>query len=165
MILSGQSIITRGPIVDPQPRTEVVVNGQRYTHGLGPAGYDLRLDGIAGERLWTGDVSDALEFWLHPDQFILASTVEEFAMPDDLLGVVHDKSSWARRGLAAQNTVIEPGWRGFLTLELTNHGQEPLLLTHGVGICQVIFHVLDQPAAEPYRGKYQDQRRGPQVAI
>ena len=159
MILSGQSIITRGPIVDPQPRTEVVVNGQRYTFGVGPAGYDLRLDMVDGPN-----ISGITGYLLMPGEFVLASTVEEFAMPDDLLGVVHDKSSWARRGLAAQNTVIEPGWRGFLTLELTNHGREPLLLTHGVGICQVIFHVLDQPAAEPYNGKYQDQAAGPQVA-
>jgi dCTP deaminase len=101
---------------------------------------------------------------LAPGEFVLASTAEMFCMPDDVLGVVHDKSSWARRGLAAQNTVIEPGWRGFLTLELTNHGKEPLWLERGVGIVQVIFHLLDEPAAHPYRGKYQDQAAGPQVA-
>lgn len=165
MILSGQSIIARGPIVDPQPRTEVVVNGQRYTFGVGPAGYDLRLDMVSGQPSSKGIAVGIPEYWLAPGEFVLASTLEEFNMPEDLLGVVHDKSSWARRGLAAQNTVIEPGWRGFLTLELTNHGREPLLLSHGVGIVQVIFHVLDQPAAEPYRGKYQDQQRGPQSAI
>lgn len=166
MILSGQSILLRGPIVNPQPRTEVGVAGvNRTTYGVGPAGYDLRLDGISHERDdWDGTVETALTFWLQPGQFVLASAMEEFRMPDDLLGVVHDKSTWARRGLAVQNTVIEPGWRGFLTLELTNHGKEPLFLEHGVGICQVIFHVLDQPAAEPYNGKYQDQEAGPQVA-
>lgn len=101
---------------------------------------------------------------LKPGEFALASAVEEFQMPDDLLGVVHDKSSWARRGLTLQNTVIEPGWRGFLTLELTNHGKDLLWLHRGVGICQVIFHVLDEPTYHPYNGKYQDQQAGPQEA-
>lgn len=161
MILSGQSILLRGPIVNPQPRTEVGVAGvNRTTFGLGPAGYDLRLDTVSRD----GEVEDTRGAWLQPGEFALASTLEEFRMPADVLGVVHDKSTWARRGLAAQNTVIEPGWRGFLTLELTNHGREPLWLEHGVGIVQVIFHLLDQPAAEPYNGKYQDQEAGPQVA-
>ncbi len=162
MILSGQSIIRRGIILDPQPRTEVGVAGvNRTTFGVGPAGYDLRLDTVSRD----GTVETALGAWLKPGEFVLASTLEGFRMPDDLLGVVHDKSSWARRGLAAQNTVIEPGWRGFLTLELTNHGKEPLFLEHGVGIVQVIFHLLDEPSQFSYNGKYQDQKRGPQIAL
>ena len=46
-------------------------------------------------------------------------------MPSDVLGQVCDKSTWARRGVAVQNTIIEPGWRGYLTVELTNHSGEP----------------------------------------
>ena len=42
---------------------------------------------------------------LRPGGFTLASTLEEFDMPADLLGIVHDKWTWARRGLAPQNTV------------------------------------------------------------
>jgi dCTP deaminase len=150
----------RRPVVNPQPRTEVEADGQRFTYGCSPAGYDLRLDRVKGayqlgENLWR----------LDPGQFVLASTMEEFQMPDDLLGVVHDKSSWARRGLACQNTVIEPGWRGWLTLELNNHSTEPLRLRQGTGICQVIFHVLDEPTLHPYFGKYQDQKPGPQEAL
>jgi dCTP deaminase len=161
MILSGQSILLRGPIVNPQPRTEVGVAGvNRTTFGLGPAGYDLRLDTVSRD----GAAEGTRGAWLQPGEFALASTLEEFRMPADVLGVVHDKSTWARRGLAAQNTVIEPGWRGFLTLELTNHGREPLWLEHGVGIVQVIFHLLDQPTDFSYNGKYQDQEAGPQVA-
>ena len=34
------------------------------------------------------------------------------------MGIVHDKSTWARRGLVVQNTVIEPGWHGYLTIEV-----------------------------------------------
>lgn len=166
MILSGQSILRRGIILNPQPRTEVGVVGVNLTSfGIGPAGYDLRLDAISWEiGDGTGTIKTCVKAWLQPNEFVLASTLEEFRMPDDVLGVVHDKSSWARRGLAAQNTVIEPGWRGFLTLELTNHGKEPICLEQGVGIVQVVFHLLDEPAAQPYNGKYQDQEAGPQVA-
>lgn len=85
-------------------------------------------------------------------------------MPTDVIGVVHDKSSWARRGLAVQNTVIEPGWRGFLTLELTNHGTRKLHIPKGCPIAQIVFHRLDEPAARPYDGRYQDQPPGPQPA-
>jgi dCTP deaminase len=63
---------------------------------------------------------------ISPGQFMLAATIERFQMPDDLMGIVHDKSTWARRGLVVQNTVIAPGWHGYLTLELTNHGLDAL---------------------------------------
>jgi hypothetical protein len=81
-----------------------------------------------------------------------------------VVGVVHDKSSLARRGIAVQNTVLEPGWRGFLTLEITNHGPEPIMLKSGCAVAQVVFTFLDEPTERPYRGKYQDQEAGPQAA-
>lgn len=119
------------------------------TYGLGPAGYDVRVQE---------------EVILNPGDFSLASTVEKFWMPLNMLGVVHDKSTWARMGLCVQNTVIEPGWRGFLTLELTNHSKQPILIHRGMPICQVIFHILDEPTDTPYSGKYQNQEAGPQPA-
>lgn len=123
------------------------------TFGVGPAGYDVRVefdeDGLAYEMV------------LNPGQFMLASTIERFTMPTNLLGIVHDKSTWARMGLAVQNTVIEPGWCGWLTLELTNHGTEPLIIKRGDPIAQIVFHYLDSPASVAYDGKYQNQKRGP----
>ena len=97
--------------------------------------------------------------------FTLASTLEHFAMPNDVLGHGADKSTWARRGLAAQNTIIEPGWRGFLTLELTNHGAEVISIKAGTPIAQIIFHRLEASAERPYAGKYQDQENCPVEAI
>ncbi len=121
----------------------------RTTYGLSACGYDVRLDqGID----------------LEPGQFRLGSTVERFTMPDWIVGIVHDKSTWARRGLAVQNTVIEPGWCGFLTLELTNHGSDVLRFQRGTPIAQIVFHALDMPTEHPYSGKYQNQERGPQTA-
>lgn len=123
------------------------------TFGLSSAGYDVRVefdrDGSVDEKI------------LNPGEFFLASTIERFCMPNDIVGIVHDKSTWARRGIAVQNTVIEPGWEGWLTLELTNHGHEPLRIKRGMGIAQILFHYLDHPTLRPYSGKYQDQDRGP----
>jgi dCTP deaminase len=96
--------------------------------------------------------------------FQLASTVEEFDMPETLMAIVHDKSTWARKGLAVQNTVIEPGWRGFLTLELTNHSNKVILVTKGTPIAQIVFHQLVEATEQPYEGRYQDQASGPQPA-
>ncbi len=138
MILSGQSIRKRGIFTPFAERTKV--NGMSY--GLGPAGYDVR-------------VADSL--YLRPGQAALAFTLEHFDMPTDVLGTVKDKSTWARRFLAVQNTVIEPGWRGHLTLELSNHGREVLFIQKGDPIAQIILQLLDEPTEQPYDGKYQDQ--------
>lgn len=145
MILSAQSIRRRGLVTPCVDRT--VVDGM--TFGLSAAGYDVRV---------------AEKIMLMPGQFLLASTVERFRMGDDVLGVVHDKSTWARRGVTVQNTVIEPGWRGYLTIELTNHSPEIVVMERCTPIAQVVFHLLDQPTSQPYAGKYQDQKPGPQPA-
>ena len=120
------------------------------TFGLGPAGYDVRV----AERIV-----------LHPGGAALASTIEHFDMPADVLGKVADKSTWARLFLAVQNTIIEPGWRGHLTLELSNHGSEVLRIEPGMPIAQIILHLLDAPTEAPYNGKYQDQCAGAVAAI
>lgn len=123
------------------------------TYGLSPAGYDVRI---------AEDVQ--ISPTTYRGSFRLASTIERFIMPNDLLAVVHDKSTWARKGLAVQNTVIEPGWCGYLTLELSNFGDEVLTIVRGTPIAQVIFHLLQEPTEQPYVGRYQDQQEGPQVA-
>jgi len=146
MILSGQTIKARGIFEPFSDRAKF--NGMSY--GVGPAGYDVRLD---------------QEVRIPANGFALASTLEKFTMPTDLLGIVHDKSTLARLGIALQNTVIEPGWVGYLTLEITNHGTEEMVLPEGSPIAQIIFHVLDSEASVAYDGKYQNQKRGPQEAI
>lgn len=145
MILSAQTIRELGLL---EPMLEKFTDSQGNSAGLSYIGYDLTLD---------QDVT------LAPGRFKLASTREHFTMPDDVAAIMHDKSSLARRGLAVQNTVAEPGWRGYLTLELTNHGTGLIALRAGDAICQAIFHRVDRPTAK-YVGKYQDQPRGPQAA-
>lgn len=146
MILSAQSIRKRNIISPFNERTKF--NGMTY--GLGPAGYDVRI---------------MESFLLKAGTFSLASTMERFDMPNDVLATVHDKSTWARKGLATQTTVIEPSWVGYLTLELTNHSDRDILLITGSPIAQIIFHLLDEPTIIPYSGKYMNQQQGPQPAI
>lgn len=146
MILSAQTI-RRLKLVDPLHEAHKDVFGNSV--GLSACGYDLSID---------QDVT------IGPGEFMLASTVERFALHDNIVAIIHDKSSLARVGLAVQNTVAEPGWRGYLTLELTNHSRAKIYLREGCAICQAIFHYLDEPTELPYAGKYQDQERGPQAA-
>lgn len=153
MILSGQEISKHGIITPFNSRTEVEYGDLRYTYGCGPAGYDVRVEFEPNQTQWL----------LAPGEFRLASTIERFKMPKDILGEVKDKSSWARRGIAVQNTVIEPGWEGYLTLELTNHSQQYILIEAGMPIAQVVFHFVFGDVT-PYDGKYQNQERGPQLA-
>lgn len=143
-VASAQTLRRVRPLFPFHERT--VVEGMTY--GLGPASYDVRID------------QDVL---LDRGVFRLASTVERFSMPTNLIGVVHDKSSWVRCGLTVQNTVIDPGWRGFLTLELVSHWVA-INLKRGMPIAQIVFHFLDEPTETPYVGKYQDQAPGPQGA-
>jgi len=146
MIVNGESLASSGAM-SPLHQEKRKFNGVSY--GLGEAGYDVRI---------------AQDVWLFPfRRFRLASTVERFTMPDDILGIVHDKSTWARKGLSVFNTVIEPGWEGWLTLELVYHGWRPLFIENGTGIAQVVFHELVHPAQ--YNGKYQGQDNRPVPAI
>lgn len=80
-------------------------------------------------------------------------------MPNNVVGVVHDKSTWARLGLTVQNTIIEPGWHGYLTLEIVNHSRMNITLKNGMPIAQVLFHFLDETTEQPYSGKYQNQSK------
>lgn len=142
-------------IMEP-PKTTLTVEHFTVSHGLSSSGYDVRVE--FDEDAQVGNTV------LRRGDFILASTIERIKMPDNVVGIVHDKSSWARRGIAVQNTVIEPGWCGYLTLELSYHGRHPITIPRGVGIAQVVFHYTDFPVEQPYDGKYQDQARGPQEA-
>lgn len=142
MIINGAKLLAAAPIKDmvPEKRRE---HGVSY--GLAEAGYDLR-------------IKQSVE--LSPrSRFTLASAIEEFDMPNDLIGVVHDKSTWARQGLSVFNTVIECGWKGWLTIELVYHGNDVLRIPAGSGIAQVLFHKVAEPAA--YAGKYQNQADKP----
>lgn len=145
-IINGSALLRAAPL-SPMLATKERAHG--VSHGLSEAGYDLRI---------------RQSVTLSPvNRFTLASTVERFQMPPDLIGIVHDKSTWARQGLSVFNTVIESGWEGWLTLELVYHGNGQLHIPAGAGIAQVIFHRIEESAS--YSGKYQGQADQPVAAI
>ncbi|EMA46724.1 dCTP deaminase [Halococcus saccharolyticus] len=114
-------------------------------------------------------VDEGEEFILHPGDFVLGTTVERVEVPDDLIARVEGRSSLGRLAVVIHATagIVDPGYRGQVTLELSNLGTAPVALTPGMRISQVIFTELKTAADRPYgseRGsKYQDQA-GPQAS-
>ncbi|MFB6171611.1 MAG: dCTP deaminase [Haloarculaceae archaeon] len=109
------------------------------------------------------------EFILHPGDFVLGTTHERVEIPADLIAHVEGRSSLGRLAVVVHATagLCDPGYRGQITLELSNLGAAPVALTPGMRISQLTFTELTSPAERPYgaeRGsKYQDQR-GPQAS-
>lgn len=89
------------------------------------------------------DIPFSRSFLLHPGSLILAPTLEWVVLPSDLQGVVTARSSWAREGLnIATATIVNPGYRGIVTLELANFGDIPIRLYPGLRIAQIAFYAL-----------------------
>lgn len=104
-------------------------------------------------------------FVLHPGEFVLASTYESLALPSDIAARLEGKSSLGRLGLVTHSTAgfIDPGFRGTITLELSNVATLPIKLWPGMKIGQLCFFQLSSPAEFPYGSrengsKYQDQK-------
>ena len=94
-----------------------------------------------------------------PGQFVLATTMEYFELPDDLTAFVEGRSSLGRMGLFIQNAGwVDPGFKGEITLELFNANRCAIELQAGRRVGQLVFAKLDEHALNPYSGKYQGQR-------
>ena len=146
-----------------------------------PASVDLNLDGrvlvFANSRRPYIDVKEGLEdltqmveiqdespFILHPGEFVLGSTLENIELPDDLVARLEGKSSLGRIGLVIHSTAgfVDPGWKGHLTLELSNLARLPITLYKGMKIGQISYLKLTTPAdrlygSESLGSKYQGQ--------
>ena len=148
MILSAQSIRNHHSLVIEPFNERAVSNGR--TFGLSSCGYDVRL---------------AQDIWLFPFWGRLGSIMEYMALPNNLCACVLDKSTNARMFIFVQNTIIEPSWKGNLTIELTRVLPWPVRLRKGTPIAQIIFEQLDEPTEQPYSGRYQNQPSRPVAAI
>jgi len=151
-MINNKAFLRNQGIITPYVKEKTVFNG--VSHGESVAGYDIRIK----QDVTLGKVSVG-----EPVRFSLASTMEEFNIPNNLVAVLHDKSSLIRKGLMIGNTVLEPGWKGFLTLELFYHGSGIIELKAGQGIGQLLFHQIALPAQ--YDGKYQNQADRPVNSI
>ena len=110
-------------------------------------------------------VGDDGAFILHPGEFVLGSTLERVALPDDLVARLEGKSSLGRLGLLIHSTAgfVDAGWDGHLTLELSNVANLPIALYPGMKIGQISFLRMTTTADHPYGSdatgsKYQGQR-------
>jgi len=103
-------------------------------------------------------------FIMQPGEFVLASTLENIELPDDLLARLEGRSSLGRLGIAIHSTaaIFDPGWRGKVVMELGNFGKMPVALYPGMRICSLTFEKLTSPAEVPYYkkkgAKYIDQK-------
>lgn len=114
-------------------------------------------------------IDEGNDFVLHPDDFVLATTIESITVPPDLVGHVEGRSSLGRLAVVIHSTagLADPGYEGQITLELSNLGVAPVALTPGMRIAQMTFTQMTSPADRPYgaeRGsKYQGQA-GPEAS-
>ena len=147
-----------------------------------PSSVDLRLDRFfrvflnhtlthIDPRADLSDLTEEVEvsiddaFVLHPGEFVLASTLERVAVPDDLVARLEGKSSLGRLGLLIHTTAgfVDAGFDGYLTLELSNVANLPIMLYPGMKIGQISFIQMTTSAESPYGSgvlgsKYQNQR-------
>ena len=157
LLIAGQKPEAVDPLVIiPTPDTERLrAEGQAsidlrlgtwFAHSKqAQTGY-LRLRGPQGslELTTTTYVPFGKPYILHPQSFVLAVTLEWISLPGDLAAYVVGKSSWGRCGLVIATAVgVHPGYKGCLTLELTNVGEIPIEVMPGVPICQLFVHRLE----------------------
>ena len=164
MILSDQAILTRlenGSLsISPLEKEQIQ-----------PASVDIRLGNtfsviedspsgvITMDQEITYKTIQSDTYVLLPGQFILATTMEYFVLPDDLTAFVEGRSSLGRMGLFIQNAGwVDPGFEGEITLELFNANRCAIKLQSGRRVGQLVFARMDTPALHPYRGKYQGHK-------
>ena len=109
-------------------------------------------------------IEDDEPFILHPGEFVLGQTLEWVELPNDLVARLEGKSSLGRLGLLIHSTAgyVDPGWKGNLTLELSNVANLPIALYFGMKIGQISFFRMSSPVDRPYGSpdlgsKYQGQ--------
>lgn len=152
-------------------------NGQKViSFGQSSFGYDIRVASefkiftntfcavvdpkALSEKAFVG-VSGVDHILIPPNSFALARSVEQFKIPEDVTGIVLGKSTYARCGIVVNCTPMEAGWRGYLTIEISNTTPLPAKIYANEGIAQVLLFRGSQRCAVSYNdrdGKYQAQQ-------
>ena len=159
------------PFADRQVRQGVI------SYGVSSYGYDMRVarefkiftnvhntvvdpKGFDGKSFveYEGDVCI-----VPPNSFALATSVEYFRIPRNVLTICVGKSTYARCGIITNVTPFEPEWEGFVTLEISNTTPLPAKIYANEGIAQVLFFEADaddecEVSYADRKGKYQAQR-------
>ncbi len=135
-----------------------VFNHSRYPY-IDP--FDKKL---GGEMTKEVEINEGEPFILQPSDFVLATTIESFELPDSLLARLEGRSSLGRLGIVVHSTasIFEPGWRGKVVMEMGNLGRMPVALYPGMRVCALTFEELSSPSQVPYNkkssAKYVNQR-------
>ena len=100
-------------------------------------------------------VKKGQSFILQPGDFVLATTMESFKLPDNLLARLEGRSRLGRLGIVVHSTasIFEPGWDGVVVMELGNLGRMPVALYPGMRVCALTFEELTSPVDVPYNKK------------
>ena len=157
------------------PFEEKQVREGKISYGLSSFGYDAR---VSDEfKIFTNVNSEIvdpknfkpsnfvtkniLECIIPPNSFVLASTIEYFKIPKDVLVICLGKSTYARCGIIVNVTPLEPGWHGHVTLEFSNTTPLPAKIYANEGVAQFIFIKGNEKPKVTYadrNGKYQGQK-------
>jgi dCTP deaminase len=161
------------PFVERQIRGDV--NDRKISFGVSSYGYDVRCTNKF--KIFTNinsaivdpknfDESSFVEVEsdvciIPPNSFALASTVEYFRIPRNVLTICLGKSTYARCGIIVNVTPLEPEWEGHVTLEFSNTTTLPAKIYANEGVAQMLFLESDEECEVSYKdrnGKYQGQR-------
>lgn len=122
---------------------------------IDPKGFDANFLEPADLITPHKDLNDSY-FLLPAQTYALGVSRELFSIPDNVLGIATGKSTYARCGIIINITPLEPGWKGFLTIELFNCSRHSTKIYANEGIAALIFLEGDKPN-QKYNGKYQNQ--------
>lgn len=138
-----------------------ITEGGAFIEADGPAGLGKR-KGVTTEEIYKFDPSldSQQELVIKPGEYYLIQTFESLNTPDDLMPVVYVRSSLFRAGLLLLNTKTDPGYKGGLTMGLTNLGPFEVRLQLGARICNVVFLKIVGSTVS-YRGQHQGGRVSP----
>ena len=151
------------------------VRDNKISYGLSSYGYDAR---VSNEfKIFTNVNSEVVdpknfkqsnfiskkvsECIIPPNSFVLASTVEYFKIPNDIMVICLGKSTYARCGIIVNVTPLEPGWEGYVTLEFSNTTPLPAKIYANEGAAQFIFLKGNEKPEVTYAdrdGKYMKQK-------
>ena len=157
------------PFVDKQNRKGKV------SFGLSSFGYDARVSnefkiftnvnsGIVDPKVFKKDsfvTKRAKECIIPPNSFALASTIEYFKIPKNVLVICLGKSTYARCGIIVNVTPLEPGWEGHVTLEFSNTTPLPAKIYANEGVAQFVFikgNEIPNVTYDKRKGKYMNQK-------
>lgn len=153
------------------------INPWREEH-VRPASYDVQLggqmlkanpDGCApysiadpNPEAWTAVDLMKAPVYLMPGEFVLGSTIEWINLGPSICAQLQGKSTTGRCGIQVHATAgfVDPGFQGNLTLEISNIGNDTIILHYGEKIAQLIFHALQTRSARPYGSNQQDRYQG-----